>query len=278
MSNATKRRTGCWTCRLRHKKCDDGRPGCSKCESLRITCYGYGPRPEWIDGGSKEKEKAEEIRRLVKITGDGLRRSRAVLALLRRQTPMQPKLPASTTEGAQPDTPSDVACLENRPEHEETLLSWDGDPEMQRNLLDHYVNEVFPIHFPFYSPPTSDESGAFWLRSFLKNNKTLYTAALSVSAHHIYLTAISNEPIQTHRRESETCDRLYAEAIAGLRYHVEELRKKNGLDGLKDGLDVLACLTLLVFLDVCTPQTILLRGTSSWALEIPSRADTACRS
>jgi hypothetical protein len=254
MSSAMNVRTGCWTCRLRRKKCDGGHPGCSKCEALKITCYGYGSKPEWIDGGSKEREKAQEIRGMVKITWDSLRRPRALLARQRRQTPIEPKL----TERSY--VPSKEGYLENRPEHEEPSLYWGGDPEMQLSLFDHYVNEVFPIHVPFYNPPTSDESGTFWLRSFLKNNRTLYTAALSISAYHIYLISISNDGSQVYPLENEESDRLYAEAIAGLRCHVTELSQKNGLDGLKDGLDVLACLTLMVFLDVSIP----LDHSSAW--------------
>ncbi|KAJ6051785.1 uncharacterized protein N7446_006421 [Penicillium canescens] len=33
--------TGCSTCRSRHVKCDEGRPTCSMCEYLGITCEGY---------------------------------------------------------------------------------------------------------------------------------------------------------------------------------------------------------------------------------------------
>jgi len=58
-------RVGCWTCRLRRKKCDELRPECATCEGLRITCHGYGQRPEWLDGGEKEKAAAE-IRRQIK--------------------------------------------------------------------------------------------------------------------------------------------------------------------------------------------------------------------
>jgi hypothetical protein len=38
---------------------------------------------------------------------------------------------------------------------------------------------------------------------------------------------------------------------------VEDLTKNSGLNGLKDSLDVLACLILLVFLDVRTAWMII---------------------
>lgn len=58
--------TGCWTCRIRKKKCDDGRPGCSSCTLRAITCYGYAARPQWMDGGDAEKAIMQDIKRQVK--------------------------------------------------------------------------------------------------------------------------------------------------------------------------------------------------------------------
>ncbi|OBT65925.1 hypothetical protein VE03_05488 [Pseudogymnoascus sp. 23342-1-I1] len=59
---------GCWTCRLRKKKCDEGHPQCSTCESLSITCHGYGSKPDWMDGGDGERAVANGIKEVVKHT------------------------------------------------------------------------------------------------------------------------------------------------------------------------------------------------------------------
>lgn len=59
---------GCWTCRLRRKKCDETHPTCLLCDSLVIPCYGYGPRPDWMDGGEIEKTKLESFKHIVKHT------------------------------------------------------------------------------------------------------------------------------------------------------------------------------------------------------------------
>lgn len=37
-------RTGCWTCRIRKKKCDERHPTCARCQNLRIECQGYGAK------------------------------------------------------------------------------------------------------------------------------------------------------------------------------------------------------------------------------------------
>ncbi len=39
--------TGCWTCRSRAVKCDEGRPSCIKCLSASLSCQGYGIRLVW---------------------------------------------------------------------------------------------------------------------------------------------------------------------------------------------------------------------------------------
>lgn len=59
---------GCWTCRLRKKKCDETHPMCTVCCSLDIPCYGYGLRPNWMNGGPQEKLALEEIKRLVNLS------------------------------------------------------------------------------------------------------------------------------------------------------------------------------------------------------------------
>ncbi|CAI7588699.1 unnamed protein product [Penicillium pancosmium] len=56
---------GCWTCRLRKKKCDENRPVCSACTSLELECHGYGLRPEWMDNGVLQRDQASKFKCLV---------------------------------------------------------------------------------------------------------------------------------------------------------------------------------------------------------------------
>lgn len=44
----TKTFTGCWTCRTRKIKCDEGKPLCRQCTSKNLACEGYGVRLQWI--------------------------------------------------------------------------------------------------------------------------------------------------------------------------------------------------------------------------------------
>ncbi|KAI3324631.1 fungal-specific transcription factor domain-containing protein [Xylariaceae sp. AK1471] len=57
---------GCWTCRLRRKKCDEERPICVTCMGLEIDCHYSDTKPEWLDGGAREKQMADELKVMVK--------------------------------------------------------------------------------------------------------------------------------------------------------------------------------------------------------------------
>ncbi|KAL3451729.1 fungal-specific transcription factor domain-containing protein [Aspergillus insuetus] len=46
MTSISRARTGCWTCRARRIKCDEGRPKCRRCARLNVEC-GYGVRLIW---------------------------------------------------------------------------------------------------------------------------------------------------------------------------------------------------------------------------------------
>ncbi|TEA18722.1 ustiloxin B cluster transcription factor ustR [Colletotrichum sidae] len=53
-----RRKSGCWTCRLRRKRCSEGGPPCINCVNRQVYCHGYGPKPEWKDKGEKERQEA----------------------------------------------------------------------------------------------------------------------------------------------------------------------------------------------------------------------------
>ncbi|KAL1304854.1 hypothetical protein AAFC00_003778 [Neodothiora populina] len=59
-------RTGCFTCRLRRKKCDEGKPACKACKHLGLTCE-Y-KRPMWWSNGDSRKKNKEDIKDLIKTT------------------------------------------------------------------------------------------------------------------------------------------------------------------------------------------------------------------
>jgi C6 transcription factor Pro1 len=72
---------GCWTCRLRRKKCDEARPVCEACGVLEISCHYSDTKPEWMDGGARQKEMADLLKAEVKKQAN-CRREKKYLATL----------------------------------------------------------------------------------------------------------------------------------------------------------------------------------------------------
>ncbi|KAE9991272.1 hypothetical protein EG327_000217 [Venturia inaequalis] len=59
-------RTGCFTCRLRRKKCDEGKPGCKACRHLGLKCE-Y-KRPMWWSNNEQRRQQKEMIKNIIKRT------------------------------------------------------------------------------------------------------------------------------------------------------------------------------------------------------------------
>lgn len=53
-------RTGCWTCRTRKVKCDEGRPVCGQCSRLGHTCD-YNPRLSFRDDTPRIVERMQDV-------------------------------------------------------------------------------------------------------------------------------------------------------------------------------------------------------------------------
>ena len=101
MSNSKSRSSGgCWTCRVRRKKCAENKPECDTCKVLEITCYFGEDKPDWMDGGPKQKEMAERIKSQVKKQASQ-RRDRKYLEMLEAGTQM-----VSISDDGVNDTPS----------------------------------------------------------------------------------------------------------------------------------------------------------------------------
>ncbi|KAJ2926858.1 hypothetical protein H1R20_g10253, partial [Candolleomyces eurysporus] len=64
---AVRAKTGCYTCRIRRKKCDEERTDrdtCKTCDRLRLECLGFGAkRPEWL----RENRNVVALREQIKV-------------------------------------------------------------------------------------------------------------------------------------------------------------------------------------------------------------------
>ncbi|KIW83042.1 hypothetical protein Z517_02285 [Fonsecaea pedrosoi CBS 271.37] len=59
-------RSGCFTCRLRRKKCDEGKPKCKACRHLGLDCE-Y-KRPHWWSNNETRRKQKEHIKTIIKRT------------------------------------------------------------------------------------------------------------------------------------------------------------------------------------------------------------------
>ncbi|KAK6860408.1 hypothetical protein PG995_004044 [Apiospora arundinis] len=66
MAPGRKQGTGCWTCRLRRKRCDSVRPVCGSCKNLDIACHASAERPPWMDGGDGQRRMSDTIKQNIK--------------------------------------------------------------------------------------------------------------------------------------------------------------------------------------------------------------------
>lgn len=57
---------GCFTCRLRRKKCDEGKPTCRACKHLGLKCE-Y-KRPMWWSNNEQRRTQKEIIKNIIKRT------------------------------------------------------------------------------------------------------------------------------------------------------------------------------------------------------------------
>lgn len=71
-------RSGCFTCRLRRKKCDESRPVCRACKHLGVDCE-Y-KRPAWWQSPERRKQHKELIKDIIRNTKMNERPSSAAVA------------------------------------------------------------------------------------------------------------------------------------------------------------------------------------------------------
>ncbi|OBT98015.2 hypothetical protein VE01_04004 [Pseudogymnoascus verrucosus] len=268
MSGSARSTKGCWTCRLRKKKCDEGKPVCLTCNNLAVTCHRYGPKPEWMDGKGREKDMAETIRRVVKETTAERKR-----IAMKRRPQQQQQSNGSTNNAAakEPTHPAPPATTLPSPTRTDSSDDWGGrvmnrvsplvatDPplsdfsvvpeEVDTELLMHYLDHVFPLQFPFYKPSVVS-GGRGWLLSILTTTKPLYYAAISLAAYHRQSMLCRDSASKHHGLDLESLERQYARALSELRQYLAKIGDKKEARTQVENVDVLSCLVMLISLEM----------------------------
>ncbi|KAI1379460.1 fungal-specific transcription factor domain-containing protein [Hypoxylon crocopeplum] len=166
---------GCWTCRLRRKKCDEKHPVCDVCDALHITCHYAQEKPEWMDGGVRQEEMAEQLKREVREKAHLRRGERTVHISGDRVSVdrMDPCLEASTIR------------LQRGPDC--TLLSNEARQSVAFGrsdtiLLTFYLEHLFPFLFPFYRPSLL-QGGRSWILEMMISSPVVRQTTLCESSY-----------------------------------------------------------------------------------------------
>ncbi|KAJ5086041.1 C6 transcription factor [Penicillium argentinense] len=267
---------GCWTCRVRHRKCDLETPSCKECADRHVHCHGYGPKPAWMDGGLEEKKEKSRIKAAVKenfchvkkMQGRARRRANEL-----SRSSFKTPTPTPTHEERLPNTvitPSSPSCSPRRAttsephfDSENNVQSCSPDnvepptPPSPRPLdnygtidpqeawlLMHYLDQVFPWQFPYHDP-RSRLGNRGWLFLLLIKRGPLYHAALSLSS--LLQSAIleTEEEFQRKQRALDHHSRALRELCDLMSEKGDKLREDHG-----ELAEFLTCSFMLISFEV----------------------------
>ncbi|KAH6900423.1 fungal-specific transcription factor domain-containing protein [Thelonectria olida] len=290
MSAKVRSNAGCWTCRLRRKKCDEQRPICEGCAALEITCYYNEEKPEWMDGGPKQKAMAEKIKAQVKKQASQ-RRDRKYMEMLETGTrnvnlaandDHAAKTPSAAAHdfadtlvsgvGSDTDPPSSHdagstpassntsgASPPDMPWHTGQFLVRSDDPN---NVAGHntevhfimiYLDYVFPHLFPFYRPPML-AGGRGWILDVLQSNKSVWHTATSLASY-FFSIVLANGEVEHEECTNRMVHQLQSQLEMGLRELQREMSAINAAGNLatpQDRLQVLQAILQMLIFEVST--------------------------
>ncbi|KAK4937993.1 hypothetical protein LTR10_021482 [Elasticomyces elasticus] len=209
--NSVRSSNGCWTCKLRRKKCDEKHNVCGICASLEITCYYDQDKPEWMDGGARQEEMAARLKREVKEgarrrgerpvppSGDRISFAEATIGeweVLARHHPRV--LSTSTSMADRPRGAADAHTDVMESRHEASAIPPQRGPDCTLTrmgaresmaigrsdtvLLMFYMEDLLPFTFPFYCPSLL-EGGKSWILDMLISSPVVRQAALCQSSY-----------------------------------------------------------------------------------------------
>ncbi|KAH8660086.1 fungal-specific transcription factor domain-containing protein [Xylariales sp. PMI_506] len=265
---------GCWTCRLRRKKCDERQPVCNTCAALHITCHYGKDKPEWMDGGVRQEEMAERFKREVKemahrrregermalVSSDLISMGAAAtsgLTVLPQQSPRVLTSPGDDHLKATPDIQNHgkEPCPETSTERlqRNCTLSNKNVREIiafgrsDTILLMFYLEDLLPFLFPFYSPSLL-QGGRAWFLEMMMSSPIVRQAALCQSSYFFSLergTVNDAEAWETVLRETR-------EAFEMLRFALQVIDKDSIMNHLHGAVRIMASMMQVQRFEVAT--------------------------
>ncbi|KAJ6084857.1 hypothetical protein N7499_004486 [Penicillium canescens] len=259
---------GCWTCRIRHLKCDMHIPSCKECSDRHVHCHGYGPKPTWMDGASEEQKERQRIkaainenfRRVKKMQGRARRRARGAFSGIvgnanKRRSAKGNDHAASAFVFAIIELENHDTSQVTSHDHDEALQSrtdsgnqhfepGDGLDSREACLLMHYLDQVFPWQFPYHCS-RSRLGNRGWLFLLLIKRGPLYHAVLSLSSLHQAAILGTEEEFQQKQKAFEHHSRALRELCDIMSEKGDKL-----LDDHPQLAEFLACSFMLISFEV----------------------------
>ncbi|KAL7786444.1 fungal-specific transcription factor domain-containing protein [Trichoderma afarasin] len=265
---------GCWTCRVRRKKCAENRPVCDTCQALQITCYYEEEKPPWMDGGVRQTNMMEEIKAQIKSSATQ-KRKRKHLEILQAEAHnlghIDTESPATDVIDKK-DTlidsdPSPVylgvafasefsndssSVLQDSPKQTKTPIG-QGEADKELHLLMIYLDYVFPYLFPHYRSSIL-AGGRGWILEILHTNKAVYHSAVSLSTS-FYAVVLNNGDRAHDECTMHMIHKFESQIELGLKELHKEVNYINtnapGFD-MKKGLVVMQSILQMIFFEVAT--------------------------
>ncbi|KAI1327078.1 fungal-specific transcription factor domain-containing protein [Xylariaceae sp. FL0255] len=291
MINSLKIRSsaGCWTCRLRRKKCDEKKGICGVCEALEITCY-QGEKPAWMDGGMQEKHMVDELKRMVKEKAFKRREKKWMQGFALESPdaganveagagagatdPQQDSIMLNGDEHSGEDSNSDKqsryattfskvststdmtsTTSVSPPDLSELFIAASPFPEdraeVEVTYTMVYLDYVVPFLFPFYRPHIS-ESSRGWMLVLLMRNRTLFHTALSLATW-FYAVALDNLDGTHGECKNANWRELQIQqeiAINAMRQDIQLLNERGVAGAFRESVACLQSIVLLLEYDV----------------------------
>lgn len=283
LSGKVRSQSGCYTCRLRRKKCDERHPICDACGALEITCYFGDQKPDWMDGGPKQKAMAETIKAQVKKQASQ-RRDRKYLEMLETGTrdvnlndndgssaspeakrngqyPHGAPTPESSNGTANGGAPSPESAWHTYNNHAPPAdasgrLKFDGDYDsgQDTHLVMVYLDFVFPFLFPHYNP-TVLVGGRGWVLDVLLNgNKSIYYTAISLASYFFGILLANGEAQHASctARMAHQLQRQMEKSLKELQKDISNINAKKPVFDSREGLVVLQSILQMLIFEVAT--------------------------
>ncbi|KAH8885847.1 hypothetical protein GQ53DRAFT_796992 [Thozetella sp. PMI_491] len=271
---------GCWTCRLRRKKCDRHAPMCHVCSALLITCHYSLEKPDWVDGGKRQQEMAEQLKQEVRDKAP-YRRSLAYAKAIDETVPdiasssLPETVPITFHTGDMSADPPHT--LESSPSQGHgdshppsqrfpgkssmTPSPSSQDPPflgkdlhhapdragLDRGLVVCYLDFYFPFLFPFYQPSMLDR-GRAWVVDFITDSQAMEQTTLSLSSYFFSLALEAKQESARERCKQIAWEKLLDEIHGTFGLLQEELRcitAEGVSEHLRRAVQIMGCILLL---------------------------------